>query len=136
MATLELPYGIEGLAALKQLTKADESVAEAGEALDFVVTEFHKEDRKIILSHTRTFSGAPVEEVKVEKKKVTKSTEKTATVTAEKSTMGDIGALSALKEQMEGAGSESPFFCAILTEAHRFVKYQEKNCLFRGILTT
>ena len=106
MATLELPYGIEGLAALKQLTKADESVAEAGEALDFVVTEFHKEDRKIILSHTRTFSGAPVEEVKVEKKKATKSTEKTATVTAEKSTMGDIGALSALKEQMEGAERE------------------------------
>ena len=106
MATLELPYGIEGLAALKQLTKADESVAEAGEALDFVVTEFHKEDRKIILSHTRTFSGEPVEAVKVEKKKATKSTEKAATVTAEKSTMGDIGALSALKEQMEGAERE------------------------------
>ncbi len=106
MATLELPYGIEGLAPLKQLTKADESVAEAGEALDFVVTEFHKDDRKIILSHTRTFSGAPVEEVKVEKKKATKTTEKTATVTAEKSTMGDIGALSALKEQMEGAERE------------------------------
>jgi small subunit ribosomal protein S1 len=106
MATLELPYGIEGLAQLKQLTKADELVAEAGEALDFVVTEFHKDERKIILSHTRTYSGAPVEEVKVEKKKATKTTEKTATVTAEKSTMGDIGALSALKEQMEGAERE------------------------------
>jgi small subunit ribosomal protein S1 len=106
MATLELPYGIEGLAPLKQLTKADDSAAEVGEALDFVVTEFHKEERKIILSHTRTFSGAPVEEVKVEKKKATKTTEKTATVTAEKSTMGDIGALSALKEQMEGVERE------------------------------
>ena len=111
---LELPYGIEGLAPLKQLTKADESVAEVGEALDFVVTEFHKEERKIILSHTRTFTVATAEEVaadaaaaKPEKKRATKSAEnKPAAATAEKSTMGDIGALSALKEQMEGAERE------------------------------
>jgi small subunit ribosomal protein S1 len=111
MATLELPYGIEGLAPLKQLTKADESVAEVGEALDFVVIEFQKEDRKIILSHTRTFTEATAEEVaaaaaKPEKKKATKAADKPAAVTAEKSTMGDIGALSALKEQMEGAERE------------------------------
>jgi small subunit ribosomal protein S1 len=111
MATLELPYGIEGLAPLKQLTKADESVAEVGEALDFVVIEFQKEDRKIILSHTRTFTEATAEEVaaaaaKPEKKKATKTADKPAAVTAEKSTMGDIGALSALKEQMEGAERE------------------------------
>ena len=109
MAVLELPYGIEGLAPLKQLVKADESVAEVGEALDFAVIEFQKEDRKIILSHTRTFTEATAEEVaaataKPEKKKTTKAAaEKPAASTAEKSTMGDIGALSALKEQMEGA---------------------------------
>ena len=109
MAVLELPYGIEGLAPLKQLVKADESVAEVGEALDFVVIEFQKEDRKIILSHTRTFTEATVEEVaaataKPEKKKTTKAAaDNPAASTAEKSTMGDIGALSALKEQMEGA---------------------------------
>ena len=109
MAVLELPYGIEGLAPLKQLVKADESVAEVGEALDFVVIEFQKEDRKIILSHTRTFTEATAEEVaaataKPEKKKTTKAAaDKPAAATAEKSTMGDIGALSALKEQMEGA---------------------------------
>ena len=109
MAVLELPYGIEGLAPLKQLVKADESVAEVGEALDFAVIEFQKEDRKIILSHTRTFTEATAEEVaaataKPEKKKTTKAAaEKPAASAAEKSTMGDIGALSALKEQMEGA---------------------------------
>ena len=109
MAVLELPYGIEGLAPLKQLVKADESVAEVGEALDFAVIEFQKEDRKIILSHTRTFTEATAEEVaaataKPEKKKTTKAAaDKPAASTAEKSTMGDIGALSALKEQMEGA---------------------------------
>jgi small subunit ribosomal protein S1 len=109
MAVLELPYGIEGLAPLKQLVKADESVAEVGEALDFVVIEFQKEDRKIILSHTRTFTEATAEEVaaataKPEKKKTTKAAaDKPAASTAEKSTMGDIGALSALKEKREGA---------------------------------
>jgi small subunit ribosomal protein S1 len=109
MAVLELPYGIEGMAPLKQLVKADESVAEVGEALDFAVIEFQKEDRKIILSHTRTFTEATAEEVaaataKPEKKKTAKAAaEKPAASTAEKSTMGDIGALSALKEQMEGA---------------------------------
>ena len=109
MAVLELPYGIEGMAPLKQLVKADESVAEVGEALDFAVIEFQKEDRKIILSHTRTFTEATAEEVaaataKPEKKKTTKAAaDKPAASTAEKSTMGDIGALSALKEQMEGA---------------------------------
>jgi len=110
MAVLELPYGIEGLAPLKQLVKADESVAEVGEALDFAVIEFQKEDRKIILSHTRTFTEATAEEVaaataKPEKKKTTKAAAEkpAASSTAEKSTMGDIGALSALKEQMEGA---------------------------------
>jgi len=70
--------------------------------LDFVVTEFHKEDRKIILSHTRTYTEPAPEEVKAEKKKSTKATEKAST-TVEKSTMGDIDALSALKEQLEGA---------------------------------
>jgi small subunit ribosomal protein S1 len=110
MAVLELPYGIEGLAPLKQLVKDDESVAEVGEALDFVVIEFQKEDRKIILSHSRTFTEATAEEVaaataKPEKKKTTKAAAEkpAASSTAEKSTMGDIGALSALKEQMEGA---------------------------------
>jgi small subunit ribosomal protein S1 len=102
LAVLELPYGIEGLAAFKQLVKEDGSTAEVGETLDFVVTEFHKEDRKIILSHTRTYTEPAPEEVKAEKKKSTKATEKAST-TVEKSTMGDIDALSALKEQLEGA---------------------------------
>lgn len=102
LATLELPYGIEGLAAFKQLVKEDGATAEVGETLDFVVTEFHKDDRKIMLSHTRTFTEPAAEEVKAEKKKATKSAEKASTP-VEKTTMGDIDALSALKEQLEGA---------------------------------
>lgn len=105
-ATLELPYGIEGTANIKQLVKADESVAEVGESLDFVVTEFFKEDKKINLSHTRTFSDPIETSEEGAPKKATKKATKEKAPTAEKSTMGDIDALSALKEQMEGVERE------------------------------
>src|SRR5690606_16295358 len=55
--TLELPYGIEGIATLKGIAKEDGSVAEAGEKLKFEVTEFNKEEKKITLSHTKTWEA-------------------------------------------------------------------------------
>lgn len=112
MAILELPYGIEGLSPFKQLVKEDGTTAEVGESLDFVVTEFHKDDRKIILSHTRTYAAPSAEELaaaaaaKPEKKKAAKTNTASSNNNVEKSTMGDIDALSALKEQMEGAERE------------------------------
>lgn len=104
-ATLELPYGIEGSAQLKQLVKEDGSVAEAGEQLDFKVIEFNKEDRKIALSHTRIFNDAKEEAVQEEKKKTAKDVEK-VTSSVEKSTLGDLDALTALKAQMEDSARE------------------------------
>jgi small subunit ribosomal protein S1 len=104
-ATLELPYGIEGVVFPKQLVKEDGSVAEVGEQLDFKVTEFTKDERKIILSHTKVYNDAK-DEVVVEEKKKTAKDVKELSSTAEKSTMGDLDALSALKAQMEGAARE------------------------------
>jgi len=100
-AALELPYGIEGIAALKNIVKEDGTAAEAGESLDFVVLEFSKDDKKIVLSHTKTWeTGGVVEEKKEEKTKKPAKTDNSLK-DSEKSTFGDIGALSALKEQME-----------------------------------
>lgn len=104
-ATLELPYGIEGSVQLKQLVKEDGSVAEAGEQLDFKVIEFNKEDRKIALSHTRIFNDVKEEAVQEEKKKTAKDVEK-VTSSVEKSTLGDLDALTALKAQMEDSARE------------------------------
>ncbi len=98
-ATLELPYGIEGAALLKNLAKEDGSVADVGEKLTFVVTEFNKEERRIVLSHTKTWDGSEVEE-KAKKKAAAKAA-KPSTQSVEKSTLGDIEALAALKEEME-----------------------------------
>jgi small subunit ribosomal protein S1 len=102
-AVLELPYGLEGFATSKNLEKEDGSSVEVGEALDFRVTEFSKDDKRIVLSHTATFKeeakAAPAAK-KVVKKAAPAPADTTAT--AEKSTLGDIDALAQLKEQMEG----------------------------------
>jgi small subunit ribosomal protein S1 len=94
-ALLELPYGIEGFATTKHLTKEDGSKAEAGENLDFKVLEFTKEDKRIILSHTNTFKDT--KETTAPSAKEEKSEENT------KSTLGDLEALSQLKEEMNKA---------------------------------
>lgn len=104
-AVLELPYGLEGFATVKNLEKEDGTQVEVGDSLDFKVTEFSKDDKRIVLSHTATFK----EEAKAAKKaaapaaggkKKEESVEMPAQ--AEKSTFGDIDALAELKEKMEG----------------------------------
>jgi small subunit ribosomal protein S1 len=107
-AMLELPYGIEGYAALKHLAKADGSVAEVGEKLPFVVLEFNKDEKRIVLSHTRSWEAPSEEPVAV--KKAAKSTSKKPAESSpksqesEKSTLGDLAALANLKEQLKGEG--------------------------------
>ncbi len=106
VATLELPYGIEGFATIKNLAKEDGKLGEVGEALDFKVIEFSKEEKKIMLSHTKVWSDAKEEVVAEEKKKTAKAVEKVAS-TVEKSTLGDLESLVALKEQMEETAKEA-----------------------------
>ncbi len=109
-ATLELPYGIEGIAAIKNLTKEDGSVAEVGESLDFTVLEFLKDEKKIVLTHSEVKpSAAPAAEKKEEKapkgagssSAAKSSAADSASKEGEKSTFGDLSVLSALKEQFE-----------------------------------
>ncbi len=99
-ANLELPYGIEGSALLKSLAKEDGSLADVGEKLTFRVTEFNKEEKKVVLSHAKTWEKPTEEEEKETKKKTTAKAAKVQP--AEKSTLGDLEALAALKDQMEG----------------------------------
>jgi len=108
-ATLELPYGIEGVSAIKNLTKEDGTVAEVGESLDFTVLEFLKDEKKIVLTHSKVTKAAPAPEEKKEDrpaKAPSSAPAKSApaadsTKEGEKSTFGDLSVLSALKEQME-----------------------------------
>ena len=101
-AILELPYGIEGFCSAKNLVREDDTKIEAGEALDFKVTEFSKEDRRIALSHKAIWSTeeekapAPAKKRAPGKGKAIDKINKDS----EKSTLGDIEALSALKDKM------------------------------------
>ena len=108
---VSLPYGVEGICPSKHLRKADGSNAKVEETLDFVVIEFNKDAKKIVLSHTRTFDDtqeAPAPAAKPAKgaKKSSTGSNTDEAVKAinkgnEKSTLGDLDALAGLKEKME-----------------------------------
>lgn len=100
-AILELQFGIEGFVSAKNMEKEDGSKLAVGESADFKVLDFSKSDKRIVLSHTSTFKE--VEEEVIEKKAAPKKAAKKAgNKDAEKSTLGDLDALAALKDQMNG----------------------------------
>jgi len=103
-AVLELPYGLEGFATTKNLEKEDGSHAEAGQSLDFTVIEFSKDDKRIVLSHTATFKEEAMPKAGAAKKASPKKKAATSTDSGagtEKSTLGDLDALSSLKQKMD-----------------------------------
>ena len=98
-----LPYGVEGFATPKHLVKEDGSQAKLNEKLDFKVIEFNKDSKRIILSHSRIAEDAnkPERREKPAARKAPKAAETAAAPAIEKTTLGDLGALQALKEQMQ-----------------------------------
>ena len=106
-ATVALPYGVEGFAPMRHLDKEDKTKARQGETLDFKVIEFSKENKKIIVSHTRihqdNLEGERVknENDEAKKERATKKTVKKINETLEKTTLGDLSVLANLKEEIE-----------------------------------
>ncbi len=103
-ATIALPYGVEGFATPRHLVKEDGSKASLEEKMDFKVIEFSKAAKRIILSHSRVFEDEKRTEETAKKKTQSKQTAKamkTVKDSQEKTTLGDISELAALKSQME-----------------------------------
>ncbi len=106
-AVIALPYGVEGFATPRHLVKEDGSQAKAEEKLEFKVIEFNKGAKRIILSHSRIYEDEKRSEeqiAKKEKAKASASTKKSVKKlkdSLEKTTLGDISELAALKNQME-----------------------------------
>ena len=101
-AVIALNEGGEGFATPKHLVKEDGSQAQLGEELPFVVIEFVKDTKRIILSHSRTF-----EEVKEEPRRPRnngRKQEATAQINnvAAGTSLGDLDVLADLKKKMEG----------------------------------
>ena len=105
-AVIQLPYGVEGFATPKHLVKEDGSQAKVDEKLDFKVIEFNKDSKRIILSHSRIFEDeAKAEKAEARKAKRAPRKEEApalAQPAVEKTTLGDIEALAALKEKLAG----------------------------------
>jgi small subunit ribosomal protein S1 len=107
-AQIELPYGVEGFAVAKNIVKQDGTAAEAGEALDFRVLEFNKEERRIVLSHTAVYTVAtPGTEAKTAKKGGKKGADEADATpvvinnSPSSNSLGEDGILAALKSKME-----------------------------------
>jgi len=115
-AVVALPYGVEGFATPKHLVKADGSKAQLDEKLDFKVIEFNKDSKRIILSHSRIFEdeqkgGERAERPARERRErrggngaPRRQAEETPMLNTplEKTTLGDLEALAALKQKLEG----------------------------------
>ncbi|MCL1943907.1 MAG: 30S ribosomal protein S1 [Candidatus Azobacteroides sp.] len=109
-AVIALPYGVEGFATPKHLVKEDGSQAQVDEKLPFKVIEFNKDAKRIILSHSRIFEDAQKAEAreasaakkaaKKAKKEEEAASEENAAPKVEKTTLGDIEELAALKEKL------------------------------------
>lgn len=106
-AIITLPYGVEGFAPLRHMHKEDNTLARVDETLDFKVIEFSKENKKIIVSHTKAIQDRINLQLEEEKKEEQKK-EQTATKAVkkikeslEKTTLGDLSVLAGLKEEMK-----------------------------------
>ena len=104
-ATIALPYGVEGFATPRHLVKEDGSQAQLEEKLEFKVIEFSKAAKRIILSHSRVFEDEKKAEETAKRKSQAKATAKAVKQVkesnTEKTTLGDISELAALRSQME-----------------------------------
>ncbi len=105
LEVVALPYGVEGFATPKHLVKEDGTTAKVDEKLPFKVIEFNKDAKRIILSHSRIHEDA-AKTVAEEPKKAVKKAKKEEAPAIEKTTLGDLDALSALKNEMVAAATE------------------------------
>ena len=110
---VSLPYGVEGFCPNRHLKKEDGTTAKMEETIDFKVIEFSKENKKIILSHSRIWEDKVAAEREVEteaKEKAAKSTKravKQINDNVERTTLGDLDVFAELKENFEKAEKEA-----------------------------
>ncbi|MCG2614922.1 30S ribosomal protein S1 [Terrimonas sp. NA20] len=115
-AVVQLPYGLEGFAPNRHLSKEDGKSIGADETAQFVVIEFDRNEKRIVLSHSRIWEQGQIEEKEAAKKEAKAEADKTKKAVkniqgkVEKATLGDLGVLADLKKKLEGgenAGDEA-----------------------------
>ena len=107
-ALVQLAYGLEGYAPARHLFKEDGKQVNAEETSQFVVIEFDRNEKRILLSHTRIWEKVIEEEKVTAKKEAVAENEKTKKAVkniqakVEKATLGDLGSLADIRAKLEG----------------------------------
>ncbi len=99
-ATLTLADGTEVTAFNRELVKEDGKQALVGETLPVKVVDLRRATRTIRVSHVRTYQEAKAAKETAEAETAKKAIKKVQS-NVEKTTLGDISALAALKDKME-----------------------------------
>jgi small subunit ribosomal protein S1 len=108
-ATVQLQYGVEAFAPSRHIKKEDNTPMKEDEVLNFEVIEFSKDAKRIIISHTNLWKGAERarnEQEGKNREKARKNTSKNVkkfNQSSEKTTLGELDALTALRAQLEKA---------------------------------
>lgn len=106
-AIVQLPYGLEGFAPNRHLLKEDGKSVGADETAQFMVIEFDRNEKRIVVSHTRIWEQAKMEERDAARKEAradadaAKKAVKSIQNKVEKPTLGDLGALAQIKEKLQ-----------------------------------
>ena len=106
-ATVQLPYGLEGFAPTRHLAKEDGKLVNADESAEFMVIEFDRNEKRIVVSHTRIWEQAQAQEKDAARKEARVEADKTKKAVkniqgkVEKPTLGDLGALAQIKEKLQ-----------------------------------
>ncbi len=108
-ATIQLQYGVEAFAPTRHIKKQDNKPMKEDEVMEFEVIEFSKDSKRIIVSHTNIWKGAERAKADQDDKSKEKSrknaskTVKKINQSSEKTTLGDMDALTELRAQFEKA---------------------------------
>lgn len=108
-ASVQLQYGLEAFAPARHLRKEDGSNVELDETIDFSIIEFDRNDKRIMVSHSRVWEQVKADEKEAVKKAEkadadsTKKAVKNVQSKVEKPTLGDLGALAAIKDKLKKA---------------------------------
>jgi small subunit ribosomal protein S1 len=113
-ATIQLPYGLEGFAPNRHLATKDGKSLGLDETAEFVVIEFDRNEKRIVVSHARVWEQEQYAEREGVKKaeraeaEKTKKAVKTIQSKVEKATLGDLGVLADLKKKMDQEANAKP----------------------------
>ncbi|SHE41097.1 30S ribosomal protein S1 [Flavisolibacter ginsengisoli] len=106
-AIVQLPYGLEGFAPNRHLAKEDGKSVGADETTEFMVIEFDRNEKRIVVSHARIWEQAKADEKDAARKEARADADKTKKAVkslqgkVEKPTLGDLGALAQIKERLQ-----------------------------------